>query len=69
MREAQALLDLVSRKRKLETPPPTAPGAEEEAESDGLAADLIRALASGKSVGARRVGSGWIDRRLSPRAT
>lgn len=43
--EADALLDQVSRKRNLETVQP-ASGDEEEAESEGLAADLIRTLAS-----------------------
>jgi tetratricopeptide (TPR) repeat protein len=45
--EAEALLDSVSRKRALETVQPAAAGAEEEAESEGLAADLVRTLASG----------------------
>jgi len=45
--EAEALLDSVSRKRNLEAPQPVAAGADEEAESEGMAADLIRALASG----------------------
>jgi tetratricopeptide (TPR) repeat protein len=45
--EAEALLDSVSRKRNLETAKPVAAGAEEEAESEGLAADLIRTLAAG----------------------
>jgi predicted house-cleaning NTP pyrophosphatase (Maf/HAM1 superfamily) len=45
--EAEALLDSVSRKRNLEAPQPAAAGADEEAESEGMAADLIRALASG----------------------
>jgi tetratricopeptide (TPR) repeat protein len=45
--EADALLDQVSRKRNLDTVPPI-PGEEEEAESEGLAADLIRTLTSGR---------------------
>jgi len=44
--EAESLLDSVSRKRNLEAPHPAA-GAEEEAENEGLAADVNRALASG----------------------
>jgi tetratricopeptide (TPR) repeat protein len=47
MLEADALLDSVTRKRNLEAAQPAAAGAEEEAESEGLAADLIRTLASG----------------------
>jgi len=44
--QAEALLDSVSRKRNLETAHP-APGAEDDAETEGLAADLIRILSSG----------------------
>jgi tetratricopeptide (TPR) repeat protein len=44
--EAESLLDSVSRKRNLEAAQPAA-GADDEAESEGLAADLNRALASG----------------------
>ncbi|HKP74150.1 MAG TPA: hypothetical protein VJT67_01345, partial [Longimicrobiaceae bacterium] len=43
--QADALLDSVSRKRNLDTAQPPAPGTEEEAESEGLAADLLRTLA------------------------
>jgi tetratricopeptide (TPR) repeat protein len=44
--QAEALLDSVSRKRNLETAHPAA-GAEDDAETEGLAADLIRSLSSG----------------------
>ena len=44
--EAESLLDSVSRKRNLDAVQPAA-GADDEAESEGLAADLNRALASG----------------------
>jgi len=44
--EAESLLDSVTRKRNLEAAQPAA-GADDEAESEGLAADLNRALASG----------------------
>ena len=43
--QAEALLDSVSRKRNLETAP--AASAEDDAETEGLAADLIRSLSSG----------------------
>jgi tetratricopeptide (TPR) repeat protein len=45
--QADALLDSVSRKRNLDTAHPAA-GTEEEAESEGLAADLLRTLAGRK---------------------
>ena len=46
--QADALLDSVSRKRNLDTAQPAAAGTEEEAESEGLAADLLRTLAGRK---------------------
>src|SRR4051794_4554496 len=45
--EAEALLDSVTRKRNLEMAQPAVVGAEEEAQSEGLAAELIKTLASG----------------------
>jgi len=45
--QAESLLDSVSRKRNLDTGAPPAVGAEEEAVSEDLAADLLRTLASG----------------------
>ena len=44
--QAEALLDSVSRKRNLEAAPVPA-GAEDDAETEGLAADVIRTLSSG----------------------
>jgi hypothetical protein len=47
--EAEALLDSVSRKRNLETAQPDRPGAEDDAETEGLAADLLRTLSEQES--------------------